>query len=1193
MTEQNLTGCSHPRLMTSLFIFLACMIVGLPLMAQSFDFKVKDVTVRDAVIQFQKQTGYSMSVDADKLDMNRHVTVTANKQTPEQIIRQIFTGQNISCSVKGKTVTVGAAKKTQKKADKPKTTRMVEGTVSDTALNEPLIGVTIFNRATGKGVSTDLEGHYSIAADPGQTLEASYVGYTPIKVKVGADNTLDINMNEASTSLNELVVVGFGVQKKINLTGAVGTIDKEQINGRPVANAATALQGLDPSMNIGINSGRADAGYTIDIRGAASLNSSSPLILVDGVEMPLSRINPNDIESVSILKDASAAAVYGAKASAGVVLVTTKSGTESKPTVSFNGRIGWASNTTSTDYITCGYDWAKVVDEFYYNYNNQKYLKYNDEDWAELEKRRYDKTENPERPWVVVGDDGNYKYYGNFDWYNYYFRKTRPQQEYNLSLTGGTDRVKYYVSGRYYKADGMMNIHNDPFESYNFRGKINVKLTNWARFSTNFNYFHGRTTWVGFNNIEKTFTSTTYGNTPLFSPLNPDGSIVHLTDCVNQGASVSGDYNLLIHTGNNRNKEEDNDVSLKSNLDIDIVKGLQLHLSHAYRTKSEFEMYRRTNAQYSHSEGKFTDVTTGYFLNQLQQKNSRTYRHIFEGYLDYSLRFSGNHNFKAMVGTQYENYHKRSESSTRDHLMTDDLDDFDLATGETYKITGGKTAYRTLGFFGRINYDYDGKYLLELSGRADGSSRFREGHRWGFFPSGSLGWRVSQENFWEPIESWWNNFKLRASVGSLGNQQVSDFLFFDKITTDNYNSGFTFNGNDLLQYSGESAPVSSALTWEKVTTYDIGIDWGFLNNRLTLTGDYYIRRTTDMMMPGATLPGVYGASAPKETCADMRTNGWELSVRWHDRITLGGRPFSYSINGSIGDYQTVVTRFNNETRLIDGTNYKGQHLGEIWGYVVDGLFQSDEEAAAYQQQVDCSYLMGRIMSKGAPEYKRLVAGDLKYVDLDGSGAIDRGKNTVDNPGDRKVIGNTLPRYSYTFGGDCTWNGIDFSILFQGVGKRDWYPGGGYSNLFWGPYCRPHGTFLSQQLVDQIWSPENPDGYFPFPRGMEAYSGNSNSNFDASNSHYTLTVPNTRYLQNVAYLRLKNITLGYTLPVLKKYVSKIRVYVTAENLAYWSPLKKHCKYIDPEGAVSGISTTTNSGEVYNFSKTFSVGLDVTF
>lgn len=1188
MSKRTIRKAAHPFRFSILLIL--CLFIQT---VSAMDFQVKDIAVRAAVTRLQKQAGISIAVDPAGLDLDRKVSVNLKGVSVEEVVKQIFKGQSVSCTRTGNAIAVRHVK--EHKANVKEKTVKISGVVTGSADGEPLIGATVFNKSTGKGAMTDIEGRYSIEAAPGNTLQISYVGFSPASVKVGSGSELDIALKDSENTLNEVVVVGFGQQKKVNITGAVAVIEGDEVNGRPVASAATALQGLDPSMNIGINSGRADAGYSINIRGAASLNSgtSDPLVLVDGIEMPLSRINPNDIESVSILKDASAQAVYGAKASAGVVLVTTKSGSESKISVSYNGRFGWAKNTTSTDYITSGYDWGRIVDMFNYNYSNQKYFKYDEQDWAELEARRYDKTENPDRPWVKVGEDGSYRYYGNFDWYGYLFRRTRPQQEHNVTVRGGNEKIRYYISGRYYKADGLMNIHNDPFRSYNFRAKLDVNIRKWLRFNTNVNYYNGKTEWVGFANMETVFRNTTYGSSPVFVPRNPDGSIVHLTDCVNQGASLLGDYNLLINTGNNRNVNEDNDISIRNGLEIDIFKGLTAHLSYSYRTKSEFQSRRRANAEYSRREGEMLKMTTGNFLNQLTERNSRTYRSSFEGYLDYIHNFPQNHNLKVMAGVQYETYRKRGNSATQDGLMSDILDDLDLAAGDTYELTDGKTRFRTLGVFGRVNYDWNGRYLLEISMRGDGSSRFRKGHRWGFFPSGSAGWRISEEPFWADMLSWWSNAKIRASVGSLGNQQVADFLFYDKITTGNISDGFTLNGGDPLQYAAESNPVASDLTWEKVTTYDVGVDLSFFNSRLNFTGDYYIRRTTNMMVPGAALPGVYGVSAPKENAADMRTNGWEIALRWRDRFNLAGRPASYSVNASVGDYQTVVTRFNNETRLIDGTNYKGQKLGEIWGYVVDGLFASDEEAAAYQQKVDCSYLMGRIMSKGANEYKRLVAGDLKYVDLDGDGKIGRGENSVDNPGDRRIIGNTLPRYSYTFGGDFSWIGIDFSILFQGVGKRDWYPGGGYSNLFWGPYCRPHGTFLSQQLVDQIWSPENPDGYFPFPRGMEAYSANPNSNFDRSNSHYTLTVPNTRYIQNCAYLRLKNLTVGYTLPWLRKYVEQIRIYFTAENLCYWSPLKKHCKYIDPEGAVSSSSTTTNSGEVYNFSKTFSVGLDITF
>lgn len=1171
------------RNISAMAVFLVCVLFPGKTVAADIDFHVKNVTVREAVLKLQQQYGFSVTIESNGIDMERKVSVSVKNKPIETVLDYIFSGQNVSYTVTNKSIVIQSRQQSSQSESKPSKQRLISGQVINGTDKEPLIGVTILNSESGKGVITDVDGNYSIEASLGQVLKFSYVGFSDVQVKVGESNVLNITMNENLTILNEVVVVGFGSQKKVNLTGAVGVIGSEEINGRPVVSAAQALQGLDPSLNIGINTGRANSSYEIDIRGTASLNGGTPLILVDGVEMELNRLNPNDIESVSILKDASAASIYGAKASAGVVLVTTKAGSESKVKVTYNGRFAFLKNTTSTDYITNGYEWLKVIDEFF-KYSDKgfnSYLKYNDADWKELELRRNDKTENSNRPWVVADESGTYKYYGNFDWYGYIFKRTRTQQEHNVSINGGNEKVKYYISGRFYNTQGMMNLQNDPYDTYNIRSKIDINLTKWARLNTNVNYFYGKMKWPGLKAGEKTFYYTAFGGSPLYVPINPDGTIVHTNEIANQSASVLGDMNLMLTYGKATNQEIVNEVTVRNSLELDILEGLTLHLNHAYRFSHEFGQYRSANAPYSSHEGVVSWMTTKNFLDKLEETNRSQYKHTFEAFADYTHTWNRIHNFKAMAGMQYDTGYSRRNAVSVDGNLSEDLNDFNLSAGSTYTVSGGQSKYKTLGVFARLNYDYDGKYLAEVSGRADGSSRFWSRNRWGYFPSGSVGWRISQENFWEPLRQWWGNAKVRFSVGSLGNQQVSDFLFVQKINTNISDGSFTFNGVDKLTYAREDAPVAGDLTWETVTTYDWGVDFAFLNNRLTFSGDYYIRNTTDMMMPGASLPGVYGATEPRTNAADMRTKGWEISLNWRDKGSLLGRPFSYSLRASIGDYQTKVTRFDNETRLLSD-HYVGEKLGDIWGYKVDGLFRTDEEAAAYAQKVDCSYLTSAINATSTR--KGLHAGDMKYLDLDGDNKITIGKNTVEDPGDRVVIGNSLPRYSYTFGGDFSWNGFDVSVLFQGIGKRDWYPDAGEANTFWGPYCRPHNTFLSQQLVDQIWSEDNPDGYFPFPRGYEAYG---------ANTHKTLTSPNDRYIQNVAYLRLKNLTVGYTLPLLKKHLQRVRVYLTGENLAYWSPMKKHNEYIDPEAVVSTSSHVKKSGDVYNFSKVFSFGIDITF
>lgn len=1058
--------------------------------------------------------------------------------------------------------------------------RKITGSIVSRNDGQPLIGVSVLNQKTGQGTITDIDGKFTIDAYAGNTLKFSYVGYTDLLVEVGSADEINVSLEENSTLLNETVVVGFATQKKVNLTGAVGVVGKEEINGRPVSSAAQALQGLDPSMNIALNSGRADSGYSIDIRGVASLNGGTPLILVDGVESSLNRLNPNDIESISILKDAASASVYGAKASAGVVLISTKGGADSKVRVNYNGRFALQNNTTPTDWITNGYEWGKVVDQFfYYSQNAKTYLKYNEDDWKEIEARRNDKTENPERPWVVTDSKGNFKYYGNFDWYGYFFKRTRTQQEHNVSITGGNDKVKYYISGRVYDTQGMFRIQNDPYTSYSVRGKFDFNLAKWARLRTNVGYFNSKMTWPGLKNYQKTFWYVTFGGSPLFVPVHPDGSILNNTLVTNQKASVCGDQSLMLTYNKATNTESVNETTIKNELEIDIVRGLMLHLNHAYSYYHSFGQYRSTNAPYSTTEGITSWATTKNFLNTLEETNMSQYKHTAEAYADYSHTWGGAHNFKVMAGVQYDTRYYRSNDVTTDGCLSEDLNDFNVTAGQTYTVKGGQSRYQTLGVFGRINYDYKGRYLFELSGRADGSSRFLKENRWGFFPSGSLGWRMSEENFWKPIRHWWSNAKIRFSVGSLGNQQVSDYLFVQTINTSKTDGSFTFNAGDKLSYAREDDPVSSSLTWETVTTYDVGADLNFFDNRLSVTGDWYIRDTKNMMMPGASLPNVYGAAEPKTNAADMRTKGWEISIGWRDVKNVGRHTLAYGIRGTLGDYQTEVTRYDNDTRLISD-HYVGEKLGEIWGFSVGGLFRTDEEASNYAQTVDCSYLTKLI--DGTSTRKGLHAGDVKYLDTDGNGKISIGKNTVDEPGDMKIIGNSTPRFSYTFGGDLSWNGIDFSILFQGIGKRDWYPGAtGYSNVFWGPYCRPHNTFLSQQLIDQIWSEDNPDGYFPFPRGYQAYDGKN-----------TLTTPNDRYIQKVSYLRLKNLSVGYSIPVLRKHIQQIRIYFAGENLAYWSPLKKHCKYQDPDAIFSSTSHLS-SGDGYNIARTFSFGIDLTF
>jgi TonB-linked SusC/RagA family outer membrane protein len=500
-------------------------------------------------------------------------------------------------------------------------------------------------------------------------------------------------------------------------------------------------------------------------------------------------------------------------------------------------------------------------------------------------------------------------------------------------------------------------------------------------------------------------------------------------------------------------------------------------------------------------------------------------------------------------------------------LSSEILNDLNLGTGEQ-TVAGGASAYAIQGYFYRFNYNYKGKYLFETNGRYDGSSRFPAGQRFGFFPSASVGWRVSEEGFFNPIKHIVSDLKIRGSVGQLGNQAVSSP--YPYISTMNPGTMAYILDGERARYYGSPAPVSGDLTWERVTSYNVGIDIGLLRNRLTISYDQYIRNTEGMLSNGVKIPNVFGATQPLVNIADLRTKGFELTVGWRNMVMVGGKPLRYNAGFNLSDNRSHITKINNPTKLTYSL-YEGKEIGEIWGYVTDGYFKTDAEARTYP--VNQTWLnKGRIDNN-----IQIGAGDLRWVDLNGDNTISAGANTTDDPGDQRVIGNSTPRYQYSFNGGVNWRNFDLSVFFQGLGKMDWYPGNN-ADRFWGPYSRPYFTFIPKDFESQVWSPENTNAYFP---SLMAYV--------ALNPNNELRATNNKYLQDLAYLRLKNLTLGYTLPqnFTKRFkITSFRMFASAENVFTWTKLKTD--YIDPEQAMADAN-----GRVYPFSKTYSFGFDISF
>lgn len=1067
--------------------------------------------------------------------------------------------------------------------------RSVSGRVMD-ASGAPVVGAVVQNETGKNATMTDYDGRFTIQAATGQTLSVNMLGYADQSVKVTAADNILITLEEDAQLLEDVVVVGYATQKKINVTGAVSSISGEDLDRRPVTSAMQALQGADPSMNIQVSSGNPTGSSSINIRGVPSVNGGSPLVLIDGVPgVSLDHINAADIESVSVLKDASASAVYGAKASAGVILVTTKAGTAGKTKVSYSNMFGWIQPTTSTEFITNGYDWAKAVDEVYYARYGYSAFRYTAADWAELEARRGDLTENPERPWVCVDDSGQYHYYGNFDWYHQMMNDNRFQQQHDLSISGGTKAVRYYVSGKYSGQDGLLSgpavtgSNREKYQNYAFRAKIDAQLFKWAKWSTNASVHAVHQIYPGTLNEAMTISALDQALGPMFVPFNPDGSqVIYPYDI--RGVGVGKGRGPLTLNEGNRHDIQNRTLTLSNSLELTPVKGLSIKATYNLTNYWRFYKDRTLAATYSDQIG-VVKTNTAYAKDEYRERTYGYTLHSVDAVATYTNTFAGMHNFTALAGMNFES--RRSDDTTVDQfgVGNEELSTFNSVTDDTYyKISQDISAYRTLGFFARVNYDYDGRYLAEVSMRADGTSRFATGHRWGYFPSASLGWRFSKESFLEKASSWLSDGKLRFSYGSLGNQQVDNYLYLQTISTENLS--YLFDKNGTTKYSAVSDPMSSGLTWETVMTYNLGLDLAFLQNKLTFTGDFFVRQTKDMLTTSLTLPDVYGASTPTENCADLRTTGWEIQVGWKDDFKLLGKPFHYGVSATLGDYITVITKFNNPDRIFS-KNYVGKRLGEIWGYHVPRLFKSDAEAAAYQAAVHNSanvYQRVYNMSGGGQGY--LMAGDVMFEDRDHSGYINQGAGTVDDPGDMMIIGNSLPRYNYSMRFDFNWYNFDLSIFFQGVGKRNWYPTPNNEDVygatrFWNLYGYTITSFVPVDYKENVWSEENPDGYFPRLRPIQTYSGGP------------LAQTNDRYLQKVNYLRLKNITLGYTVPFKKAFISSCRVYFSAENLCYWSPLKKYCKYIDPELAVATGTYYSGSGTGYTIPRTITFGVNLNF
>lgn len=1053
----------------------------------------------------------------------------------------------------------------------------IRGSVADEK-GEALPGVNILVKGTQQGTTTGVDGSFAIEVpDENAVLVFSFVGYVTQEVIAGNRNSLEIRLISDQKALEEVIVVGYGTQKAINLTGAVSQISSKELEDRPVNRLTQALQGTIPNLNVTFGSGKPGTSGSLNIRGNTSINGGTPLVLIDGVPGDLDRININDVETVTVLKDASASAVYGARAAFGVILVTTKTAKSGKTSFSYSNNFAASTHATNTDYITSGYWNAKLNDDAMYNALGATNTRYNDLDYERLLQRVNDKTEHPDRPWVIAEPNSNgvdmYRYYANFDWFNYLFKKWRPRDEHNISINGSTERIRYLLSGTIAKEYGMWKVRPDKYNRANLRAKLDIDVTKNLTIGTNIRYFSSNYSWFG---LEDNFPTVTNNVTPIhlyhfmpaYVPKNPDGTLTGYTG-VN---SYSVGYGMHAIMENGKSKGEDKLSEFVSTLEATykIGENVKLTANYSYQQDTKDYYYRATRVQYSKFPGVLENYAVGGLnRDELKQTFQNNQYHIINIFGNFNKTW-GRHDFTAMAGFNQEERIFKTLGGTGQELLSETLNDLNLTSGENI-VSGGASEWALRGAFYRLNYAFADKYLLEVSGRYDGTSRFPKADRFGFFPSASVGWRISEERFFQPLKKVFDDLKFRYSYGSLGNQQVGTYAYISSMSTGRIN---WLVNEDRINVVNNPAPVANSLTWERTITNNIGIDASFLRNRLSLVADFYIRDTKDMLTQGKKLPAVFGASEPNENAADLRTKGFELSLGWNDQFELAGSSFRYSFRGILSDYTARITRFDNPTRLLSNY-YVGQQLGEIWGYRYDGYFKTTDEAQAYAKTVDQDPINRRRVQAPTAELKMLQAGDIKILDLDGSGRIDQGANTVDNPGDRTIIGNSQPRFAFSFTPSFSWKGIDLSAFFQGIGKQNWYPHL-EAQQFWHVYARPYGSFIPEGFQNMVWSPENPNAYFPRMIG-----------YIAQNSE--LSVANDMYLQNTAYCKLKNLTIGYTIPAnltKRLKIDRARIYASGENLFTWTGFDTD--YIDPEETL-----TDPTARTYPMSRVYSIGLNISF
>lgn len=956
-------------------------------------------SIKDVFSYIEKNSEFIFVYHGSNIDVNRKVNIDVTDRSVENILHQMFDGTDIEYLVNDRQIIVRRKQAAEKSTSIPGVQQekkiTVTGNVKD-ANGEPLIGVNVIIKGTTKGSVTDVNGNFSLSeVSPKAIISVSYIGYQTLDIP--AKEEIKVVLKEDSEALDEVVVIGYGVQKKADLSGAIATVPAKVLENRPVLNVGQALQGSVANMNVTIGSGQATDSPSFNIRGTTSLNGGDPLVVIDGVvssAAELNRMTPTDIGSISVLKDAASAAIYGSRAAFGVILVTTKTAGQEKLTINYNNNFAMRKLTSMADVITDPYMVASTRNTMSYPWYNL----YNADQLAYAKKVSEDPSVSP----YYLNPDGTYSYFGSTDWFDEAYKDLSFSTNHTVDISGKTDKLNYYLSANYNFQDGMVKYGTDKFNRYNLRSKLDFKLTDWWTIGNNTSFV------TSDYNSPNYLGSSYYWEVNRINPLdvisNPDGTWTQA------GSKVFG---RMIDGG--RWNQQKNTFTTQFTTKIDIVKNiLFLNGSFNYTAQKNAEKGYSLPVEYYDGPDRsplYQDEISQAYLNHT---DARTL--TFDAYVTFHKLFNDKHDFTAMIGYNQENWREDYSSSSRKELMTSSLPSLDLATGDMNVSQNVYTIALRSGF-GRLNYIYDNKYIVSFNGRYDGTSRFPHDSRYVFNPSGSVAWVLSQEKFFEPLRDVVDFLKFRFSYGSLGNQDLKNNYYAYLATMGSGKASQILNGKQPVYVSAPGL-VSADLTWENVTTADWGMDINFLNNRLTATVDGYIRRTKNMLTAGASLPNVLGTSVPLANAADLKTTGWDLTINWRDRFKLAGKDFNYGLSFNIGDSRSWITKFSNETGTLNDY-YVGWEIGDIWGLETEGFFTSQADIDNHADQSEVTSYLGT---------RPIEPGDLKFKDQNGDNKINKGAWTIDDHGDYKIIGNSRARYAFGFNLNGDWNGIDFSLF---------------------------------------------------------------------------------------------------------------------------------------------------------------------